>query len=108
MSAQANLAGLFMPTTEEKWSDDILWQPIPVHTVPKELDYVLYAERECPKYDKDFDKYMDKSEEVERIYRQYDDLFAYWTEKSGKKIKSIKKVHALHKTLFTEKIQNKK
>lgn len=30
MSAQANLAGLFPPThDDEKWHDDILWQPIP-------------------------------------------------------------------------------
>lgn len=30
MSAQANLAGLFPPThDDEKWHDEIQWQPIP-------------------------------------------------------------------------------
>lgn len=30
MSAQANLAGLFPPMhKDEKWNDELLWQPIP-------------------------------------------------------------------------------
>lgn len=31
MSAQACLAGLFVPSEEETWNDRILWQPIPVN-----------------------------------------------------------------------------
>lgn len=30
MSAEVLSAGLFEPTEEEKWNDEILWQPIPV------------------------------------------------------------------------------
>uniref|UniRef100_A0ACB8FUS9 Uncharacterized protein n=1 Tax=Sphaerodactylus townsendi TaxID=933632 RepID=A0ACB8FUS9_9SAUR len=40
MSAQANLAGLFPPTTEEIWNPQIPWQPIPVHVVPKSFNPV--------------------------------------------------------------------
>lgn len=39
MSAQANLAGLFYPTEDEQWTKDILWQPVPVHTLPRESNY---------------------------------------------------------------------
>jgi len=40
MSAYCNLAGLFPAQGSELWNDKLLWQPIPVHTVPKDTDYV--------------------------------------------------------------------
>jgi len=40
MSAYSNLAGLFPPQDSQVWNDDLLWQPIPVHTEPLESDYV--------------------------------------------------------------------
>ncbi|CAF2519839.1 unnamed protein product [Rotaria sp. Silwood2] len=54
MSAYSNLLGLY-PTSKEKldlilseieqdnkWPEVLPWQPIPVHTVPKSIDYALY------------------------------------------------------------------
>uniref|UniRef100_A0A8C3XDJ6 acid phosphatase n=1 Tax=Cyanoderma ruficeps TaxID=181631 RepID=A0A8C3XDJ6_9PASS len=40
MSAQASLAGLYPPTQGQIWNHRILWQPIPVHTVPLAHDNV--------------------------------------------------------------------
>jgi len=44
MSAYCNLAGLFPPQGSQVWNENLLWQPISVHTVPADLDHVsLYV-----------------------------------------------------------------
>lgn len=40
MSAELFLAGMFPPDVEEMWTNEIRWQPIPVHTLPKTADNV--------------------------------------------------------------------
>uniref|UniRef100_A0A8C6YVH7 acid phosphatase n=1 Tax=Nothoprocta perdicaria TaxID=30464 RepID=A0A8C6YVH7_NOTPE len=51
MSAQACLAGLYPVTQSQIWNPKILWQPIPVHTVPLSQDNLLYLPfSHCPKY----------------------------------------------------------
>lgn len=106
-SAQANLAGLFPPSGEEKWNDDIIWQPIPVHTIPGSLDHVLAAGQDCPKYKAIYNKYMEESKEVQRIYTEYADLFPYLSKMSGLNITTITDVYWLWNTLDIEREQNK-
>ena len=43
MSAEALLAALYPPSGRQIWNEDIAWQPIPVHTVPKDMDKVKYT-----------------------------------------------------------------
>ncbi len=102
MSAQANLAGLFPPSPEEKWNDEIVWQPIPVHTVPWTLDHVMGA-RPCPRYEAAREKYLKEDPEIQRIFVDHADIFKELTEKSGGEIKSIYDVFYLHNVL---KFQN--
>lgn len=53
ISAAANLAGLFPPEKDQIWNDEIPnWLPIPIHTIPLELDYTIASERPCPRYKK--------------------------------------------------------
>ncbi|KYO43351.1 hypothetical protein Y1Q_0017628 [Alligator mississippiensis] len=42
MSAQATLAGLYPLDSGQAWNPKILWQPIPVHTVPLSHDHMAY------------------------------------------------------------------
>ena len=49
MSAESQLAGLFPPEGDQIFDPSIPWQPIPVHTVPKESD-TLFKHPGCPKY----------------------------------------------------------
>lgn len=44
MSALSNMAGMWPPTPKDpksEWNEDLPWQPIPVHTIPKKLDNVI-------------------------------------------------------------------
>lgn len=106
-SAQANLAGLFPPTADEKWNNNILWNPVPVHTVPSKFDYILTAGKECPKYEAAYDRYMKESEEVQRIYTEHAELFPYLSQHSGMNIATITDVYWLYNTLEIERDSNK-
>ena len=49
MSALSNLAGLFPPQGSQVWDEKLPWQPIPVHTVPQDEDYLLSSHAHCPR-----------------------------------------------------------
>lgn len=95
-----------MPTGDEKWNDEIKWQPIPVHTVPRDLDHIVAAERYCPKYEAAFEKFTRESEEVQYIYTEYAELFPYWSKKCGRNITTIRDAYYLHNTLMIEQDRN--
>lgn len=104
------ITGMFKPTDEEKWSDDILWQPVPVHTLPIVLDNILrprYDDR-CPRYDEMYNWYIKKSPEAQEMYDKYGDRFDDWAEKSGKKVKHIEHVFSIYKKLLSQKQQGEK
>lgn len=107
MSAQANLAALFNPTDSEKWNEEILWQPIPVHMVPQNLDTTLFVGKKCPKFKVLFAKYANESNEMARIYSENVDLFAFWSNMCGSPIKTIDDVYKLYQALHIENIHNK-
>ena len=50
MSAQALLAALYPPTTEEIFVPGLIWRPVPVHSTPRHLDKVLYTSANCFRY----------------------------------------------------------
>lgn len=104
MSAQVNAAGMFPPTTdEEKWNDAILWQPIPVHTQPHLSDFILSGGKECLKYEAAFKDYVNKSPDVQRVYAEHGDKFAYWSKMTGANISSFANVNDLFDTLNIER-----
>jgi len=40
MSAQALLAALFQPDPEDRFVFNLAWIPVPVHSIPQELDKI--------------------------------------------------------------------
>ena len=47
MSLQLVLAGLYPPNSQQSWSADIKWQPIPLNYRPISEDYLFHPTLHC-------------------------------------------------------------
>ena len=74
MSAQSNLAGLYPPSGTQVWNPNLLWQPIPVHTVAAEYDNLLSSHAICPRQERLIEKLM-TGPEMKAINEKNADLF---------------------------------
>lgn len=106
MSAESNLAGLFPPNGGQIWNDHLLWQPIPIHTIPEYSDYVLAAKKPCARYNYEMKKY-EESPEIRSLLEKFQHLMRYLEENAGKPIRSFNDVQSLHNTLWIENLKNK-
>lgn len=62
ISAQLLLAGLFPPKGTDVWSDKLMWQPIPIHTVPDYNDTEVAQKVFCSKFSKIMAKQLQKED----------------------------------------------
>ena len=106
MSALSNLAGFFPPQSTDVWSDELAWQPIPVHTEPEKKDGVLASKKTCPVYDHELKK-LYKSKEFKDYDKQNKELYKYLTKHAGKKVDSLQSVQNIYSCLHIEQIYNK-
>lgn len=105
MSAESNLAGLYPPVQSDVWDPAIQWQPIPVHTVPEELDAVLAAKKSCSAFDKELKKYK-QTEEFQAYNKSLEPLYQYVTEHSGRHIDSLTTAQNIYSCLHIEDLNN--
>lgn len=105
MSGEACLAGLYPPTTKQLWDQNLLWQPIPIHTKPEIDDPVLAMKKPCPKYTT-LMKQLLKSPEFRTIDHQLHDLYAYLTKYTGTLISDLINLEYIYNTLFIESVNN--
>ncbi|XP_075209853.1 prostatic acid phosphatase-like [Lycorma delicatula] len=107
MSAEASLAGLYLPKDSQRWSSDIKWQPIPVHTVPEHLDSILAMGAPCPKYNLESKRVMELPQIVD-LMASFNDLLEYLTEHTGEKVTDLVKVQNIWSTLHIETLHSYK
>uniref|UniRef100_A0A914WSW4 Acid phosphatase n=1 Tax=Plectus sambesii TaxID=2011161 RepID=A0A914WSW4_9BILA len=82
MSAMATMAGLFVPEGEQIWNEDIRWQPIPVHSRPRESDPMLWTNRQCPTAEQLYREVVDMPE-VKAIEGENAGFLSMLSEKTG-------------------------
>lgn len=69
-SALTNLAGIYPPTGDQIWDKSIHWLPIPVHTVPVAVDWLLNSGPPCPAYDQIMAQVI-ASSDFQKIFTDY-------------------------------------
>ncbi|XP_074125630.1 prostatic acid phosphatase [Sminthopsis crassicaudata] len=108
MSAMTNLAALFPPEGSSIWNPKILWQPIPVHTIPTSQDQLLYLPNvKCPRLKKLQEETL-KSKEYQNLISPYKDFINTLPELSGLHIKNLNEIWTqIYDPLFCE-VQEKK
>ncbi|KAG1706635.1 Testicular acid phosphatase [Nymphon striatum] len=74
MSAQLVCAGLFPPQKDDVWNSELMWQPIPIHTVSGDNDYLLSRSCNCPKFYRLQAEAL-KVPPVSTVIRKYQPLF---------------------------------
>lgn len=101
MSALANLAGLYPPAGGQVWDQEIPWQPIPVHTLPQEQDYLLSSHARCPRF-QELQQEILEGDWMKGLYKQNEALFKYVSRNAGQEIVDIVKLDYIYDTLLIE------
>lgn len=107
MSATANMAGLYTPRGDQIWNPYLEWQPVPVHTIPEELDTLILTTKSCPLYDEYYAQLL-KSDHIQLIEKKFSTLFEYLSKHSGNTIHLDNwSILNLYDTLTIQQIYNK-
>lgn len=105
MSAAANLLGFFPTETNEIWTDEIQWRPIPIHTVPLHLDHIVGLERPCARYDKAFKDILN-STEFKEAKNKINRYFEIMIKNSGCVTATIGDAYSIWDTLQVQRFEN--
>ncbi|XP_072184226.1 prostatic acid phosphatase-like [Excalfactoria chinensis] len=108
MSAQATLAGLYPPTQGLIWNPRILWQPIPVHTVPLSHDNLLHVPFfHCPKYNELLRETF-ATRDFQKQLKQYRSFLKFLASHTGYPLKKLnsERILRISDTLQYEDINN--
>lgn len=105
MSASHMLAGMYPPRNEQIWNNSLLWQAIPIHTMPGESDNVLAMKRPCALYDKAYKEYQ-QSNEVLSTKNSNRTLLKYLEGNAHQTITDFCDVKTIYHALWVENLKN--
>lgn len=106
MSAEANLAGLYPPSGEQLWKNELKWQPIPIHSQPLKDDYLVASHKRCDRYDYLQFEYCNKTV-YNGLFVKYKSLISFLEQKSELKFQSLTAINNLYDTLLIEQWKGK-
>ncbi|KAI5641414.1 histidine phosphatase superfamily (branch 2) domain-containing protein [Phthorimaea operculella] len=105
MSAQANLAGMYPPVGKSIWNKELMWQPIPIHTMPEAEDEVLAMKKNCNAYNREMERYTHTAAYKQRL-ANYQSLMNYLSAYTGEKVKDYVDMLEIYSTLYIETLYN--
>lgn len=101
-SAMIVLAALFPPNEDQIWNENLLWQAIPVHSIPRKWDYLINAEISCPRYIQLYEEY-ENSPEMKSLFKEHRELFQYLEENAGQPMHTLENLKSIHGVLYVER-----
>lgn len=105
MSAASNLAGLFPPSGDQIWNATLLWQAIPIHTIPENIDYVLAMKKYCAKYEQAYEEYQ-QSAEIKAYLKKNEKLIKYLEYHTGQRLDNMEEIKTIYTALLFENLRN--
>ncbi|KAH8020255.1 hypothetical protein HPB51_025589 [Rhipicephalus microplus] len=100
-SIQTNLYGLYPPRDAKVWNSEVDWQPVPIQTMPVDLDGMLYEDAICPADDEELERIRESPEGAE-VMSNNANLMRTLEQLSGKKMTDWVSVRDLLDTLTIE------
>lgn len=102
-SAESNLAGMFPPAANQVWNVALMWQPIPIHTIVRNEDYLLQDKKKCPRFEYLQALYLNENDRFKKLVARYRPLINFIKEKTGKQQPSMDDLLVIRDTLSVEK-----
>lgn len=104
-SANLVLASMFPPTGNQVWNNDLVWQPIPVHTIPAKMDYLISCDVACKRYVQALDEYQ-QTPEIKSLIDENRKLFEYLEEHTGQPVRNLNQLKDIQNILEIENSMN--
>ncbi|KAL0849925.1 hypothetical protein ABMA28_011852 [Loxostege sticticalis] len=104
MSASTFLAGLYPPTERQMWHPELPWQPIPVHSLPRELDNIVAGTKKCKAWKAMYEELLAEK----NADPKFTELFDHLSKHTNQSMRSVLDVDFLYSTLLTEQEANLK
>ncbi|XP_013148571.1 PREDICTED: lysosomal acid phosphatase-like [Papilio polytes] len=98
MSAYTFLAGLYPPSDRQMWHPELPWQPIPVHSLPKELDDIIAQTKPCKVWKSMYEELLEEA----NADPKFAELFDYLSKHTNQTMRSVLNVDFLYSTLQTQ------
>lgn len=104
-SANVVLASMFPPTGNQVWNNDLVWQPIAVHSIPFEMDYLISCDVACKRYVQALDEYQ-QSPEIKSLINENRQLFEYLEKHTGQPVRNVNQLKDIQNILEIERSMN--
>lgn len=104
-SANLVLAAMFKPRGNEIWNHELLWQPIAVHSIPPEMDYLISCDFACRRYVQSLNEYQ-QSAQIKSLIDENQKLFQYLEKHTSQPVRNLDQLKDIQNTLVIENSMN--